>query len=86
MQQRTSSERFRNQTRTKRYKGRNNRVRDRIEGIITGFVVCAFSFTVCLLLCVTACKTWAEHPAEQAVNGREYIETLEKWGANNGVD
>lgn len=86
MRQRTSSERFRNQTRTRRYNGRNNRVRDRIEGIITGFVVLAISFAVTFAMCGMACKTWAEHPAEQAVSGREYIETLENWGANHAVD
>ena len=64
---------------------RNERRREQIEGIITGVVLFVFCCIVCLLLSGMFCKTWAEHPAEQPVNGREYIELVQKCGADHGV-
>ena len=66
-------------------KTRNQRRRDRIETIITGFVVFAMSFAVCLLLCGMFCKTWGEHPAELPVQGREYIEMVQKCGDDHVI-
>ena len=86
MRQRTSSEQFRSRTRAKRYKTRNERRREQIEGIITGIVLFVFCCAVCLFLSGMFCKTWVEHPAEQPVNGSEYIELLEKCGDGYAVD
>ena len=62
-------------------KTRNERRRDAIENIFTSFCVVALCLLVVTLLCGMACKAW-EHPAEQPVDGREYIEMVQSWGQN----
>lgn len=54
-------------------KTRNERRRDTIENIFTGFCVVALCLLVVTLLCGMACKAWCEHPAEQPITYEEHI-------------
>ena len=66
MQQKTSTKRYRNQ------RTRNQRKRERIETVVMA-VACVLLWATVLSMMANA---WAEHPAEQFVNGYEYMESI----------
>lgn len=61
-------------------KTRNERKQAIMDRLIAGVIVVALMFGAVLLLCGMACKAM-ECPAEQPVDGREYIETIQSWRA-----
>ena len=67
-----------------RRKTRNQRRQESMENILAAIVVLAFTCGLCLLLCVAACRA-LEHPAEQPIDGREYIEMVQMWGADHAI-
>lgn len=65
-------------------KTRNQRRREMLEHLFTGFALIAMCVLLMAVLCGMACKA-LEHPAEQPVDGREYIEMVQKWGADHAL-
>ena len=66
MQQKTSTKRYRRQ------RTRNQRKRERIETFFMA-VACVLLWATVLSMMANA---WSEHPAEQFVNGYEYMASL----------
>lgn len=60
-------------------KTRNERRREQKESLFYGVALIALCLLVVTLLCGMACKAWCEHPAEQPVDGHEYIATVKGW-------
>lgn len=53
-----------------------NQKRERIKTAAMALVLMALWFVVAS----AACKVWAEHPAEQPINGAEYLESIKNGG------
>lgn len=63
-------------TNQRRTKTRNQMKRERIRTAAMAFVLMA----LWLAVAAASCKVWAEHPAEQPVNGAEYLESIRNGG------
>ena len=61
-------------------KTRNERKRDMLENIFAGLCIVFAFLLVITLLCGMAVKAWVECPAEQPIDGREYIAMVQGWG------
>ena len=55
---------------------RNERRRDFIETICFMFALLFIGCVLSLMLCLSICKTWATHPAEQPITYAEYMASL----------
>lgn len=65
-------------------KTRNERKQEIMDRLIAGVIVFALMLGATLLLCGMACKA-LECPAEQPVDGHEYIAMVQKWGADHAI-
>ena len=63
-------------------KTRNERKQEIMDRLIAGVIVFALMLGATLLLCGMACKALDECPAEQPVDGHEYIAMVQSWGQN----
>lgn len=66
-------------------KTRNQWRRELIEKLTASAILLAVCFLLMTLLCGMACKAWVECPAEQPVDGHEYIAMVQGWGADHAI-
>lgn len=62
-----------------RSKTRNQRKREFINTLLMSIVALLMSVMVLTMMV----KAWAEHPAEQSVDGRAYLESIQSFGGGS---